>query len=169
MEEGAMSASIATLKTKRRPSVEPASSDVVRPGAAKRLAREPSHGRRARSAAAAETPAIPEVYELRSTVRYRGDGRALNGIVVGIAHDEPLRYDIRRLLGQNGKGKPASDISFGVPHGRIERLLAPPPPDEKVVVLSDLPPEPTAPVGQGAPRPAHKRLLAQLLGPERQR
>jgi len=69
---------------------------------------------------------------LLSTVRYRVGGRAFAGTVIGIAHDEPLRYDIRRVPAARSKRGSADRVSFGVPQGDIEALLAPPPAGQKV-------------------------------------
>ena len=81
----------------------------------------------------------PMQYALRSVVRYRIDGQVLTGMIVGISHDAPLRYDIRRDQGVDG-----APISFAVPHQDVEELLAPPAKSEKVIVLSGFRPEPAS-------------------------
>jgi hypothetical protein len=103
-------------------------------------------------------------YALRSTVRYRTKGRTVTGSIIGIAHGEPLRYDIRCLDGADGERNAADRVSFGVPQADIERLIAPPPDSQKVIVLGDHPSRPPAPTGQGEPRPVHRSFLAELLG-----
>ena len=79
--------------------------------------------------------ALPS-YRLRSTVRYRIKGRTVTGAIVGIARGEPLRYDIRRLDGADGERDAVDRVSFGVPQGDIEQLLAPPPDSQRVIVLA---------------------------------
>lgn len=168
-----MSASIATLKSVRRLPAEVSAVDATRSGRSAdlvtpmqnvRLPRKPRAKRVAKSGSVVEPSGAPVRYGLRSTVRYRVEGRALTGIVVGVALDEPPRYDVRRLPGANGKRRPAARVSFGVPHGDIEELLALPPDDRSLIVLSDLPPEPRASIGQEASSSARRSFLAQLLG-----
>lgn len=108
-------------------------------------------------------------FELRSTVAYRVEGRCLSGVIIGISLGGSVRYDIRCLSRGHGKRGTATRVSHGVPHEDIEKLLVPPPDNQKIIVLSDLPPEPPAPVGQGAPRPEHKGFFAHLWRTERPR
>jgi hypothetical protein len=168
-EESAMNAYVTTLKTTRGPNAgrAPFGKIAVANGGSP-VSRLPAPVRASRDSDAAPpsgaaTPAKPARFELRSTVRYRIEGRVLSGTIVGIAHDDPLRYDIRRAQTAGGKRRSLYRTSFGVPHDDIEKVLTPPPESERLLVLSDLPPEPPAPVGQGAPRPARRGFLAQLL------
>jgi hypothetical protein len=94
---------------------------------------------------------------LRSTVRYRVDGRAITGIIVGISHFDGFRYDIRPL--QSAKSRTPARISFGVAHEDIEKLISPPPHNQEVIVLSDLPPDTPQPVEEEPPRAAHNWLF----------
>jgi len=131
-----------------------------------RLKRKPPRLQLAAPVSAADSLSKPDRFELCSTVRYRVDGHTHTGIVIGISHGESLRYDIRRPFNANGKSKRPPRVSFGVPHKDVEKLIEPPPNTQKIIVLSELPPEPPAPVGQGGSRPGYKRLLAQLFGTE---
>jgi hypothetical protein len=117
--------------------------------------------------------ATPVQYEMLSTVRYRIEGRSYTGLVVGIAHDEPIRYDIRRVRPAKGQRKSANKaagragdrVSFGVPHGDVVALVSAPPPGPRIV-LSDLPPEPPARLPADAPRAGRFGILARFFGSE---
>lgn len=164
-----MSASIANSNNPRRLKAAPVSRTVCRLGHA-----EPSADqmrlieRLAPPRCAVPESAVPPQHEhvgrfnLRSTVTYRVEGRSLCGQIIGISLGGPVRYDIRRMSGPNGKREKAARISYGVPHEDIEKLVVPPPGNQKIIVLSDLPPEPPALVGQGTQRPEHKGFFAQL-------
>jgi hypothetical protein len=99
----------------------------------------------------------PSRFALRSTVRYRVDRRPATGIIVGISHFDGFRYDIRPL--HSAKSRTPAPVSFGVAHEDIEKLIAPPPDNQEVIVLSDLPPDTPQPVEQEAPRVAHNWLF----------
>jgi hypothetical protein len=113
------------------------------------------------ASAALRTPAPPARYRLRSKVRFRWAGRIMTGVIVGIAHGEPARYDIRRIAGGAGRNT-SLPVSFGVPHEAVARVLALPPAEDVLVMtdmlweLRDRP----APV-----EPARRRrgIIAQLL------
>jgi hypothetical protein len=164
-----MNGYVTTLKTSRGPNAGRAPfGKIAAANGGSPVSRLPAAVRTSRGSDAApvpaeKPPAKPARFELRATVRYRIEGRVLSGTIVGIAHDDPLRYDIRRASTAGGKHRSLYRTSFGVPHDDVEKMLAPPPEGERLLVLSDLPPEPPAPVGQGAPQPARRGFLAQLL------
>src|SRR4051812_15376373 len=108
-EESAMNAYVTTLKTARGPGAGRAPfGKIAAANGGSPVSRLPAPVRASRTgdaarAPVAEPPAKPARFELRSTVRYRIEGRVLTGTIVGIAHDDPLRYDIRRAQTAGGK------------------------------------------------------------------
>jgi len=108
------------------------------------------------------TSASPPQYLLRSTVRFHWEGRAYVGTIVGVAHDDPVRYDIRRDEKPRSTRRPIQRIVFGVPHCAIERCFAPPRPEDKVTVIDDLLLK-APPAAALRPRPERRDFLAQLL------
>jgi hypothetical protein len=102
-----MGASIAALDATREPNGEIAPLDKGKSGHAAGILLAQPIAPRTREG-------LPS-YKLRSTVRYRIKGRTLTGDIVGIAHGEPLRYDIRPLHGVDGEPNAVDRVSFGVP------------------------------------------------------
>ena len=94
-------------------------------------------------------------------MRYRVDRRPTTGVVIGISHIDGFRYDIRPLVSGKPNSRVPARISFGVAHEDIEKLVAPAPDNQEVIVLSDLPPETPQPAEQEA-KSTHGRLLSPL-------
>lgn len=140
-----MSASVTALKPpmerqgeipRRRTGSSLVGGATLRPKASRAMTAPPAEERNV----AAPTPQAR--YDLRATVRYRVAGKARTGVVIGITHGDPLQYDIVQERRAKAKSKRALLISYYVPHEAIDGMLAPPPADQSILVLEDLPPEP---------------------------
>lgn len=152
-----MSASIVRPSGGRAPTVEFTPPGMFRPIPDDQ--RLHNAGSVAQAASVRNRPEKPSRFELRSMVRYRVGRRPATGIIVGISHIDGFRYDIRPL--HSARSRTPAPVSFGVAHEDIEKLIAPPPDSQEVIVLSDLPPETPQPVEHGAPRASHNWLLGR--------
>jgi hypothetical protein len=145
-----MSASVTPLKSAaERPGEATVAGNETALHAAEPAEAAPKPSRRVRRTARtapspkATRPVPRPQYELRSTVRYRVGGRPLTGTVVGISHTDPVRYDIACESRARAKGKKGRTVSYYISHEDIDGMLRPAP-KQPVLVLEDLPPEPSA-------------------------